>query len=126
MSRPLVTVRPISETEALVVERALTVAATVSSALDFTKQVHALQVVGRCGCGCASIDFRLPTNGQIASIVADAIAQTSGGEDIGLIVWALDDELSGLEVYSYSETPAPLPVVASICGYDGMGSADAA
>jgi hypothetical protein len=126
MSRPLTTVRPISDAEAQVVERALSVAATDPSASDLLVQVRSLQIVGRCGCGCASVDFRVPAQGQIASIVADAIAKASDGERIGLIVWALDNELSGLEVYSYSDRPAPLPVVTSICGYDGPGSADAA
>jgi hypothetical protein len=126
MSRPLVTVRPISEAEAHVVERTLAVAATDPSASDLIRQVRSLQVVGRCGCGCASVDFRMPARGQIASIVADAIAKAPDGEHLGLIVWALDNELSGLEVYSYSDNPAPLPVIASICGYDGTGSANAA
>jgi hypothetical protein len=126
MSRPLMTVRPISEAEAAVVERTLAVAATDSSASALIGQVRSLQVVGRCGCGCASVDFLIPARGQIASIVADAIAKAPDGEHIGLIVWVLDSELSGLEVYSYSDNPAPLPVVASISGYDGTGSADAA
>jgi hypothetical protein len=120
------TVRPISEAEVRVVERALAVAATHPSASDLIGQVRSLQVVGRCGCGCASVDFQIPARGQIASIVADAIAKAPDGEQLGLIVWALDSELSGLEVYSYSDSPAPLPVINSICGYDGTGSADAA
>jgi hypothetical protein len=126
MSRPLVAVRKISQAEAAVVERTLTVAATVPSASVLIDQVPTLQVVGRCECGCVSIDFLLPPRGQIASIVADAVAEASDGEHLGVIVWALDNVLSGLEIYSYSERPAPLPVLASICGYDGAGSADAA
>ena len=126
MSIPLVPVRSISEAEAAVVERTLAVAATDPSASALLGQVRSLQVVAHCGCGCASIDFRIPVRGQIASIVADAIAKAPDGEQLGLIVWALDNQLSGLEVYSYSDNPASLPMLASICGYDGTGSADAA
>jgi hypothetical protein len=126
MSRPLVAVRPISGAEAQVIERTLSVAATTFTTSELIAQVHSLRVVGRCECGCASVDFRLPAKGQIASIVADAVGKAPDGERLGVIIWALDSELSGLEVYSYSETPATLPVVGSIQGYDGAGSADAA
>ena len=114
MSRSLVTVRKISEAESAVVERALTVAATDDAAGALSNRVRALQIVGRCGCGCASVDFRTPAPGQIARIVADADAFAADGEYVGLLIWAIDDELSGLEVYSYSDNPAPLPVVTSI------------
>jgi hypothetical protein len=123
MPRPLVTVRPISDAEAAVLERALAIAATDESAPAMMGQVRSLQVVGRCGCGCASVDFRSLAKGQIARIVADAMATAPNGESLGLIVWALDNELSALEVYSYSDDPAPLPEVASIVGYDGSNAA---
>jgi hypothetical protein len=125
MSRSLMIVRPISEAEAAVVERALTVAATDISAPILGPLVRSLQVVSRCESGCASVDFCLPPQGQIARIVADAVAKSPNGEDIGLIIWAFGDQLSGLEVYSYSDNPA-LPVVASISGYGGVGNTDAA
>jgi len=115
--------RPISDVEAAVVERALAVGATDKSAPVAGLLVRSLQVIGRCACGCASVDFRLPARGQVARIVADAVAKAPDGEDLGVIVWALEDQLSGLEVYSHSDNPAPLPVVESIVGHDGMGNA---
>jgi len=117
MSRSPMTVRPISEAEVAVVERALAVAATDESAAALSSSLGALQVIGRCKCGCASVDFRTPEPGQIAHMVADAVAKAPNGEDLGLIIWALNGRLSGLEVYSYSDNPAPLPAVASISGY---------
>ncbi len=108
------------------VRRALAVAATDSSAMDFASQIGALQVVGRCGCGCASVDFRVPVRGWTARVVAEAAAKAPGGESLGLIVWALEGELSGLEVYTYSEDPAPLPLVESICSHDEAVEDDAA
>ena len=126
MSRPLATVRSISDSEVAVIERALAVAATDESAQDLIGLVRSLQVVGRCGCGCASVDFRVPAQGQVARIVADAMAKAPDGEHLGLIVWALDNHLSGLEIYSYSDRPASLPVVATISSYGSGSGADAA
>ena len=126
MSRSLMSVRPISEAEAAVVERALAVAATDESAPALSRSVRALQVVGRCDCGCASVDFCRPAPGEIAHMVADAVAKAPNGEGLGLIIWALNGHLSGLEVYSYSDNPASLPVVASISGCGSTGNTDAA
>lgn len=114
MPRSSVTVRAISDAEAAVVERALAVAATDASAEGLVEQVRALQVIGHCDCGCASVDFCRLAPGQMPRIVADAVAESPDGEGVGLIVWALDNQLSGLEVYSDSDRPAPLPVVGSI------------
>lgn len=125
MSSSLMGVRPISEAEAAVVERALAVAATDESAPALGLSVRALQVVGRCDCGCASVDFCRPAPGDIARMVADAVGKAPNGEDLGLIIWALNGHLSGLEVYSYSDNPASLPVVASISGYGNTDSRDA-
>ena len=126
MSRSLASVRSITDAEASVVERALLLAATDPSANAFSVEVRSLQVVGQCGCGCASIDFRIPAQGQIARIVADGVAKAPNGEHLGVIVWALDDELSGLEVYSYSEAPAPLPTLASVSSYENASDSNAA
>jgi hypothetical protein len=126
MSRSPMTVRPISEAEAAVVERALAVAAVDDSASALSTSVATLQVVGRCGCGCASVDFCRPATGHMAQMVADAVAKAPNGEDLGVLVFALNGQLSGLEVYSYSDNPAPLPVVASIAAYGSPDSTDAA
>ena len=125
MPRSQINVRSISEAEALVLERALALAAVDPSAADLLSQVRTLQVIGRCGCGCASVDFQRPAPGQLPSIVADAVAKGPNGEHMGLIVWALEDRVSGLEVYNFSEDSAPLPVLDSICSYESAGSVDA-
>lgn len=114
MPRSPVTVRAISDAEADVIERVLAVAATDASVEGLIEQVRALQVIGRCDCGCASVEFCRPAPGQMPRIVADVVAESPDGEGVGLIVWALDNHLSGLEVYSDSDRPAPLPVVGSI------------
>jgi hypothetical protein len=126
MSRTSESARPISGAEAAVIQRALEVAGTEDATPGLAEQISQLRVVGHCGCGCASVDFRDPTHGQKAVIVADAVASMPDGEDIGLLVWALDDQLSSLEVYSYSDHPASLPVPESIRCYRGTRGTDAA
>jgi hypothetical protein len=126
MSRTSESARPISDAEAAVVQRALEVAGTENATPSLAEQISQLRVVGRCGCGCASVDFRNPMHGQRAVIVADAVASMPDGEDIGLFVWALDGQLSSLEVYSYSDHPASLPVPESISCYQGTRGTDAA
>jgi hypothetical protein len=114
MSRTSPTPRPISEQEAAVIERALTIAAVRPEALDLATTVRSLHVVDTCGCGCASVDFLVPPAGVTPHIVADAAATAPDGEDLGLFVWAIDGALVGLEIYSYSDRPAPLPDLASV------------
>lgn len=119
MPRPLVAVRKISDAESAVLERVLTIAATDDASIALSKQARTVQVIGRCDCGCASVDFLTPERGQSARIVGNADANAPNGEYVGILVWAIDSELSGLEFYSHSDNPAPLPVLASI-RIDGM------
>lgn len=82
--------------------------------------------MGRCSCGCASIDFLHSAQGQKARIVADADATAASGEYVGVLIWAIDDQLSGLEFYSYSDTPAQLPALTSISAHENVRAGDAA
>ena len=40
------------------------------------------------------------------------------GEEIGVMVWAIADEVTGLEVYNYSNDLAHLPAPESICPFE--------
>lgn len=119
MARSLMAVRNISDAEAAVIERALEIAATDERGRELISLVRSLQIVSRCQCGCASVDFCVTEPDQVAEIVADAVGKSPSGEDLGLIVWTQGGKLSSLEVYSYSETPAPLPELASISSFGG-------
>lgn len=77
-----------------------------------------LQVIGRCGCGCASVDFAHLPQGEIAELVADAIAETPSGESVGVLVWAHGGQFVGLEIFSYSDDPSPLPLPSTIKAWD--------
>jgi hypothetical protein len=126
MPRVLPKPRPISIKEIAVVERALAVGAVDDEASRLMASVRTLQVVARCDCGCASVDFLLLQPGVIAHKVADAVASAPDGEHLGLIVWADNGALSALEIYNFTERPAPLPTIPSIHGYGSSASIDAA
>ena len=72
-----------------------------------------LRVVGRCDCGCATVDF-LADEGPGARVAADAYGTTPNGIGVGVMLWERDGQLAGLEVYSLAEGSAELPVPESL------------
>ena len=89
-------------------------------------QLDSLRVVGKCACGCASVDFRHLQPGQIAEVVADAVGETLIGEEVGILVFAFGGDIVGLEIVGYSDDPAPLPIASTVRGWDGQGASSAA
>ena len=122
MGRSPVAVRPISAEERAVLERALRFAATDDAAGLPIEKLDLLHVVGKCPCGCASVDFRHLKEGEIAEVVADAIGETRDGEQVDALVFALDGEVVALEIVGYADTPAGLPIASTVRGWDGQGS----
>ena len=123
MGRSPIAVRAISAEERAVLERALQYAPAEGVDMPSHDQLNSLQVVGKCECGCASVDFQHLKSGEIAQVVADAIAETPSGEHLNVIVFALRGNIVGLEIVGYSDNPAPLPVLSSVRGWDGQGAA---
>ena len=84
---------------------------------EFLPQVADARVVAHCPCGCASVDFAIggivppPTSGM--QILADYCWQADGGANFGIFVFAREDRLAGLEVWSIDgeATPTTLPVI---------------
>jgi hypothetical protein len=103
--------RPITKREIEVVDWML-VHGSLGASLDHLRQgLRDLRVVARCGCGCASVDFVAGGQSAGARRIAEAVARDSRGRACGVILWALDDQVSGLEVYeqepgSATEIPA--------------------
>ena len=122
MGRSPVAVRPISAEERAVLERALRFAATDDAAGLPIEKLDLLHVVGKCPCGCASVDFRHLKEGEIAEVVADAIGETRDGEQVDALVFALDGEVVALEIVGYADTPAGLPIASTVRGWDSQGS----
>jgi hypothetical protein len=113
MARASQSPRLITEAEAAVIERALTAEGLGTDSM--LASVRSLFVVDRCGCGCASVDFAVPSsNTQPTVPLVDATGKSPSGEDLGIIIWTSAGSISGLEVFGYTDEPAPLPVVSSI------------
>ena len=109
-------IRPINEQEIEVITTAVDRAHVVDVKEEVLRAVPLLNVVGRCNCGCASVDF-VPS-GQAPPYVpiADAIATTHVGGEVGIIVWGSENEITGLEVYDAGagELDLRLPVPETI------------
>jgi len=114
MNRSRMAVRRISTHEMDVVRCAVQSAPVEGIQLPSLENLESLNVVSRCGCGCASVDFRLLGAGEIAEVVADAIGETSSGEEVGVLVFGLNGRITGLEIVGYSDSPADLPIASTV------------
>ena len=83
-------------------------------------QLNGAFVVPGCGCGCPSFDFE-SVGGSLAPPpyptrhLADGYAQSHDGHDLGLILWAEEGRLLGLEVYGYEPIePFELPALDTV------------
>ncbi|MBY0230958.1 MAG: hypothetical protein K2W96_16860 [Gemmataceae bacterium] len=106
--------RPLTGHEAALVRWMLEQAGP--EAAPFLAQLSAARVVGRCSCGCASLDFaidgvRPPTEGGMRVLV-----DGSFGEMGGLFAFGIAGVLAGLEVYTFADEspPASLPEIGVI------------
>lgn len=96
------------------VRRAVQSAPVEGMKLPSLEDLESLNVVSRCACGCASVDFKLLGAGEIAELVADAIGETSSGEEVGVLVFGLNGRITGLEIVGYSDSPADLPIASTV------------
>ncbi len=87
------------------------------------QQAHA-RVVGRCQCGCATIDlavdvsFAPPARGVPSPIPAEAEVVGEGDQPVGgVTVFLKDGYLSGLEIYSFGEPIRAWPAAGSLRPY---------
>ena len=88
--------------------------------------IRSLRVIDRCTCGCASVDFAVSSATSHSAVpLVDATGKTASGEDVGIIIWTSGGCISGLEVFGYTDDPAPLPEPSSIKSCFG-GDANAA
>lgn len=70
------------------------------------------QVVARCECGCATVDFIADTAG--ARIGRDASGRTPDGIDVGVILWVKEGRAAGLEIYMFGTDTSELPLPESL------------
>jgi hypothetical protein len=80
----------------------------------FLSQLEIAQVWSQCSCGCASINLQIGNHTTDSKSGLQILGDFIYGEEqtslFGAFVFAKDDWLAGLEVYSMSgETPTVLP-----------------
>jgi hypothetical protein len=115
---PVVTPRPLTESEAAVIAAAITRAPVGEPGASGCYLTENLRVVGRCECGCDSVFFTTEDWAKDQYRAADGLGYTEDGEEVGVLVWAGSGGLVHLELYNYSERPAHLPVPVSVCPFE--------
>ena len=93
--------RPLTANEHDLIEAML--GAVRSGVSRYIGQLETAEVVGGCGCGCPSIDFRIASavTEEAPSPVLVADAESPEGVPVGVILWTRGGCLSGLEVHPW-------------------------
>ena len=107
------TPRPISPQELEVIRRALSTCRTEAASPSHDLVAPTLLVSSLCGCGCDTVEFR-GAGGEIAAVIADGLGETADGSGVGVLVFGTADTITCLEVYSFDDVPARLPILDSI------------
>lgn len=110
--------RPLTDAERALLEWLL--ANGSPEAKQYASQLSQVRVVGRCTCGCPSIDLAIGDRQQRtvgpSHVLADFEGVTADGIEVGLILHAREGQLSELEVYPMPEVDGPfsLPAIKSL------------
>lgn len=107
--------RKISEEEVAVIRATINRAMVEPSDVTASK-IEDLNVVSKCECGCASIEFEGDRFNDLPKPLADGIGKTPSGGEVGVIVWGRMGVITGLEVYDIGagDSDLVLPVPDSI------------
>lgn len=86
-------------------------------AAKYAAQLDRVTVVGRCTCGCPTVDLAVDgksTSGA-SEIIGDAVGD-SGGVPVGVVLHCRQGQLSELEVYPFDDQKGsfPLPTLKSL------------
>jgi hypothetical protein len=110
--------RPISPREAELVSWLVRNASVAGDLSSLEPTVAGLRVVGRCSCGCPSVDFERDGQAAGAEIIADARGETPDGVNVGAIVWGRHGAITGLELYELDRPVSDLPERSSMHAWD--------
>jgi hypothetical protein len=101
----------------------LLLSADVEGADALRQQAHGALVVGRCNCGCPTIDIHVPDNaapravlsGRLWPVAGRVIPRDDAAPGQEVILFVDEGRLSSLELVFYTETPpAYWPLAADI------------
>jgi hypothetical protein len=109
--------RPASADEAAITQWVLQNASQAGDLSDLEPSLLGLRVVGRCSCGCPSVDFVAGGQALGAAPVANAHGTTAEGVAVGVILWERDGAVSALEFYQLGEPVCSLPLVESLVAW---------
>jgi hypothetical protein len=110
--------RPLTEEERKLLEWLLTNGSP--DAKSYLSRLANMNVVGKCTCGCPTIDLALGDREQRktapSTILAGFVGKSPEGVEVGVIVHAREGEISELEVYALPDWKQPfnLPSVESL------------
>jgi hypothetical protein len=110
--------RPLTEEEQKLLEWLLVNGSP--EAKPYISQIANVNVVGKCTCGCPTIDLALGNREQRKTapsiILADFTGKTPEGIEVGVIVHAREGEISELELYAIPDWKGPfnLPSIESL------------
>lgn len=91
--------------------------------VTYLPQVNRLRVISKCRCGCASVDFSfdgvLPNYRTGLEVLSEHLWGTGGVDLCGIFVFARNEKLAGLEVWSVDGqvTPTELPKIEDLRDY---------
>jgi hypothetical protein len=116
--------RRITPEEVAVIRSALERAAVAPEFSALSSGLESLRAVGKCSCGCDSVDFAEHDPARPSKPIGDGIGTTPAGGTVGVIVWGRPEAVTGLEVYDLGagEDDLKLPVPGSIRSF-GEGAA---
>lgn len=97
--------------------------------VDVTKYrlqpLEQLRVVGGCGCGCTTLDFKSAEQLRGKTMLADELAVYPDGQRAGLILWGLEGEIVMLEVYDNQPGSSHrFPDESNLCTWEDLGRRD--
>lgn len=113
--------RFVSQVEADVIRAALARCPTPEFSDALLATIDSLEVVGRCSCGCDTVDFRGLDWSEPPTLVADGVGTIAGGHDVGILIFANAQRVVCLEVYGFDDRPARLPAPQLIRAYEVAG-----
>jgi hypothetical protein len=89
------------------------------------RPLEELRVVGGCGCGCTSLDFKPPQERGRLKMLADELAVYPDGQRAGLILWGHEGEIVLLEVYDFEPGSSHrFPDVSALSTWEDLGRRD--
>ena len=122
-ARTILENRPLTEEEKSLLLFLLVNAGEEAAA--FLPQIENAMVVGRCSCGCPTVDLQVSEKAEASphktNVIADVIGITADGRQVGVIVFAGQGRLSCLESYNLSESDEPwdFPLISSLREFSG-------